>query len=236
MGSPAVTVLVDAYARQVLSVLAALSPVAFAVRDSRKPPQWRADRKRVAATRTACTWSLQPIPAVSPVPEDCFGNLCLCRVLHSPSDIPNFPYSMSGDASDDIDRAQLARSDAVTEVSRIGFVGTPGEVVIWPSENGYGTVMYPACSWRALTIGNIRATDVIEPAGYHFMLQTCAKALLERKHAENMLTRDKEWICGSTQVEHRYVLMKSSLGARTSARSCFVPHYSYSYRQAAGSP
>ena len=127
MGSPAVTVLVDAYARQVLSVLAALSPVAFAVRDSRKPPQWRADRKRVAATRTACTWSLQPIPTVAPVPEDCFGNLCLCRVLHSPSDIPNFPNGVSGDASDDIDRMQLARSDAVTEVSRIGFVGTPGK-------------------------------------------------------------------------------------------------------------
>ena len=83
--------------------------------------------------------------------------------------------------------------------------------------------MYPACSRRALTIENIRATGVVanlkeslelpsQPAGYHFMLQTCAKALLERKHAENMLTRDKEWICGSTQVEHRYVLMKSSLG------------------------
>jgi hypothetical protein len=48
------------------------------------------------------------------------------------------------------------------------------------------------------------------------MLQTCAKVLLERKRAENMLTRDKEWICGSTQVEHRYVLVKSSLGTRTS--------------------
>jgi hypothetical protein len=53
------------------------------------------------------------------------------------------------------------------------------------------------------------------------MLQTCAKALLECKRAENTLTRDKEWIRGSTQVEHRYVPVKSSLGTRTSARSCF---------------
>ena len=94
---------------------------------------------------------------------------------------------------------------------------------------------------------NIRATDIIanlneslklpsEPAGYHFMLQTCAKVLLERKRTESTLTRDKEWICGSTQVEHRYVLVKSSIRVRTSARSCFLPHYSYSYLRTAGSP
>jgi hypothetical protein len=147
MGSPAVTVLVDAYARQVLSVLAALSPVAFAMRGSRKPPRSRADRKRVAATH-----SLYMVVSADTHRCSCTRRL-LWKLVSMPRTAlairyPNFPNSVSGDASVDIDRAQLARSDAVTEVSRIGFVGTPREVVIWPSENGYGTVMYPACSWR----------------------------------------------------------------------------------------
>jgi hypothetical protein len=53
------------------------------------------------------------------------------------------------------------------------------------------------------------------------MLQACAKVLLECKRAENTLTRDEEWIRGSTQVEHRYVPVKSSLGTRTSVCPCF---------------